>query len=752
MNILNPIKKTPACFMTCLIMAMAAMSANAQTPLQAQLAARPLTPAEIANTNYGLPSGTEISAGSGPGGLFVCGVGQAVYLEADVNLAIPAADITSVSWVLSSAPVGSEAALATSPLGTNVPVYEPSDRLVCQVAGRMLLRPDLAGTYTVTASIVTASEGTTNLSMTITASTYMGIDTCALCHSGSEVAPDQVHPWSGTAHATIFTKGIDGDLGLGPLYDGRCLPCHTVGYDTNTNAVNGGFDDVMAQLHWTMPTVITNGNWASMESNYPSLANLANIQCENCHGPGNNHAYSLGNPNLISINFGSGNCAQCHDEPPGHSKVAEWDNSAHAITTRDPSGPGREQCVGCHTAPGFLGETDTNAPTITTYVPINCVACHDAHDASNPHQIRVMSPVTLMNGTVVTKGGEGLLCMNCHHAREDAATYATSYHSYFGPHHGPQADMLAGANGFDYGQTIPSSAHINAVTNSCVTCHMQTVAKTDPDFTHVGGHTFNAGWDGDTNHPAEDLVAACQQCHGQAITDFDFPLQDYDGDGVIQGVQTEVQNLLNKLSTLLPNASGMVDGLVKTPSPTASWTAPQLEADYNWQFVNNDGSLGIHNTAYAVGLLKASIANLTGDANNDGLPDSWQTNYFGTINNPSAAPDAVNNSAGIPNWMMYALGLNPFSSFTVGNSGVIYFDGNNIVNGATNTVAIYKAAEIAFNTQVGVNYQIQGISSLSGGWVDISTNIPGTGGSISYLTPTRNNAQMFFRLISSSAP
>ena len=40
-----------------------------------------------------------------------------------------------------------------------------------------------------------------------------------------------------------------------------------------------------------------------------------------------------------------------------------------------------------------------------------------------------------------------------------------------------------------------------------------------------------------------------------------------------------------------------------------SWRA-QLEAAYNWNFVSEDKSRGIHNTAYAVGLLKASIADL----------------------------------------------------------------------------------------------------------------------------------------------
>ena len=66
-------------------------------------------------------------------------------------------------------------------------------------------------------------------------------------------------------------------------------------------------------------------------------------------------------------------------------------------------------------------------------------------------------------------------------------------------------------------------------------------------------------------------------------------------------------------------------------------------------------------------------------------------------------------------------------------------NGYDIVNGATNTMAIYTAAEIAFNTQVGETYTIQGITALTGNWQNISTNIPGTGTAISYLTPTRGN-------------
>ncbi|MBI1177621.1 hypothetical protein GC207_09300 [bacterium] len=725
-------------------------STQAATALNGQLVLRPLTSVDL--KRYSLPASTELS-----GGLSTVGIGVAVYLEAEVNLAIPSSNITSVAWSLDAKPTNSLAVLSASPLGTNVPISEPSSALVSQVAGRALLRPDLVGQYKVTATITADGVGTTNVSQTITAATYMGVQTCALCHSGGVIAPDKYEPWSQTLHHQIFADQIDGHAG--PLRD-SCNQCHTTGYNTNPAAVNGGFDDLAAQYGWTPPATLMDGNWASMQTNYPAVANLANVQCESCHGAGSQHAIAeLNNPGsaaakaAITVSLTTGTCNQCHDAADHHPFGTEWLNSGHAIAPTYPTGPGREACVGCHSSIGFLQRMDGITNNIdTAYMPINCQTCHEPHGettpANNPHMIRAMTSVTLEEGTVVTNAGEGLLCMQCHRARVDAKTYASDPNnasSHYGPHHGPQGDMLMGVNGYTYDLDIPSSAHGTAVTNTCVTCHMQNIPSTDPAFTFAGGHTFKPAWE--TDSVDEDLVGACQQCHGTSVTSFDIALKDYNGDGVVEGVQTEVKHLLDKLSTLLPNSSGVVDGLVKTPLTAKTWTPAQMEAAYNYAFVTEDKSMGIHNTAYTVGLLKASIANLTDDANNDSLPDSWQTGYFGSINNPAAAPNAINNTAGVPNWMMYALGLAPTATFTVDNSGVIYFDGNNIVNGATDSIAIYTAAEVAFNTQVGTSYQIQGISELSGNWQNISTNIPGTGGSISYVVPTRNDAKMFFRVI-----
>ena len=359
--------------------------------------------------------------------------------------------------------------------------------------------------------------------------------------------------------------------------------------------------------------------------------------------------------------------------------------------------------------------------------------------------IRTLASVTLQDGTVITNGGEGLLCMECHQARSKAATAATVYSSHFGPHHGPQTDMLEGVNGYNYGLVIPTSDHAS-ISNTCVACHMQSISSSDPAFLHAGSHTFEVAWSGTATNAPESLTAACKQCHGSTVTSFDFPVEDFAGSGVPQGVQTQVQTLMNKLALLLPGGENNVLNNTVTPAP--NWTVPQLEAAYNYLFVQSDGSLGVHNTAYAVGLLQASIANLTGTSVPGGLPDAWAVEYFGSITNPAAAPNAINNTNGVPNWMMYALGLNPTQSGITVPGGVVWEDGSQLVNSATNgNIHIYTAAEVSFNTAAGSTYQIQAISSLSGDWSNVGNLITGTGAPVSYLTSTRNNPQMFFRVL-----
>lgn len=746
---------------------------GAATALTGYLMLRPLSHTEIATYNLTNPPA------SFSGGLSTLGVGEPVYLEALANKSLAASAITNVTWTLVSKPGASAATIQPSFLGTNVPVYYPADASIYQVAGRGILRPDVAGTYTVNLFIAMSGSGSTNpavystnLTVNITGSTYQGLSTCEACHDGAFPGAPATYPgYTNTEHASFFTLAIQGLESS--HYNSSCIQCHTVGYDANNPVQDGGFNDVAAGLGWTFPATLTATNWTEMPE---TLQNLGNIQCENCHGPGTLHMFSggqTGNTNAICVSYGAGDCSQCHDDLPTHYYYAEWRNSGHANMTRTPSGSAsRIACVRCHTAPGFIQYCNNlTSPgvyaTNYNFEALTCQGCHDPHSAANPFQLRTSENVMLANGMVVTNAGVGGFCFNCHTSRNGSVTNSLVEYpalqttwgggSAFGTHDSPQADMLEGVNAVTYGQVIAQAPHANVVSNTCVGCHMQPIASTDPAFTLAGGHstlmTYNVVTNGVTNTVSVTYV--CAQCHG-ALTNFNIVVPDSVGYGYAQGIQTQVQILLNQLSMLLPPsgyqanpANYMADGLVKSPSSQTNWPQKFLQASYNWQFVNSDGSLGVHNGPFAIGLLKASIENLTGVSTSSGLPDSWESEYFGSnfATNPAAAPYAINNSAGIPNWMMYALGLAPTSAFKVGNSGVLYFNGNNVVNGATNSIAIYTAAQISFNTVVGTTYQIQGITALTGSWQNISTNIVGTGGTVSYLTPTVGIPQMFFRVV-----
>lgn len=752
------IKRAAVCLTAATLAATALLQHANAAALNGVLTLRPLTPQEV--KDYSL--GTAQTAS----GLKTVAINQSVYLDALINAAVTNTDVPVVTWTLTNTPTGSTAALTSSPLGTNVPTFNMADRASLKVAGRQMFKPDLVGQYTVKVTIATTTSGSTNLTLTITAGTYLGAETCALCHSGGVLAENTYTPWEQTLHAHAFTDAIDGKST--DHFNKNCISCHALGFDSNTNSANGGFDDVAAQTGWVFPTNLVSGNWAAMPA---ALKRVSNVQCENCHGPGSQHAYSLGNTNFVSVTMNAGSCSQCHDSLTHHYKTAEWRNSRHAVATKSPSGPTRFNCVRCHTAAGFAQYVEhagtTNVPyvTNTVYEAITCAACHDPHDPENPHQLRSANTYTLPEGTTVTNAGLGALCMECHHSRNGSAsnniinyklglpTWANG--SSFGVHDSTAGDMVEGVNGYEYGKFIPSSTHSYVVSNVCVGCHMQPVANGDPAFTKAGGHTFSMTYTLGTN--TVEKVDVCVKCHGP-VEDFNFARKDYDGDGVIQGVQTEVQNLLNQLSRLLPSstyrADGnyVADGLVKSPSVKTNWPDKFLQAAWNWQFVNVEGSKGIHNASYAVGLLKASIADLTDDADRDGLSDKWEIAKFGSISVSDGNSDP--DGDGVKNSLEFSAGTNPTLADTDGdgvNDFVELQSGSDPLNAADKpgfVVKIYTAAEVEFASEVGKKYQVQKVSDITGAWLNVGSVTNGTGANISMTTSTRSGgSQGYFRVV-----
>lgn len=729
---------------------MALLLGGAAAPAFAQsskIVSRPLTPYEI-STN-GLPATTQTA-----GGFHNTGLGMPLYLEVQVPTNVT---VTAVDWQLPTRPGTSAAALGPSPLGPEIPVYNPGDRTVNKAVSRRVLVPDVLGQYQVTAA-VTTSTGVTNLTFAVTGAEFAKVGEpglefndppqCALCHSSTTLE------WQGTAHATAMTRKIDG-VGVSSFGE-YCYKCHNLGYDKTPGAVNGGFDDVMASTGWTPPATPQPGNWAAMPE---ALKNVSNVQCENCHGAGSQHSRSGGNPAFITMSTSSGDCGQCHESPPYHTKNVQWNQSRHAVATRYPTGESRAACVGCHSGVGFIDRVDglPEGQRRTEYEAIVCASCHDPHNATNPSQLRKLDNITLANGAVITDGGNGRICMNCHMSRRNGATYPdnTTGSANFGPHYGTETDMLAGKNAYEYGRYIPSSAHQTAVKDSCVTCHMQTPITGDPAKNKAGEHTFKARWDGGTPSDGGDdvsLLAACQQCHGDIDT-FDFVRQDYDMDGALEGVQTEVKGLLDRLGRLLPPYDS------PTVTVTSAYTVQQRRAAFNYKFVKDDGSYGVHNVAYAVNLLKASIADLTGDfgivddIDNDGLLDTWETQYFGGTKAQNAEGDADRD--GLDNAFELKLGSNPnaldsdndgFSDFAEMHSGTNPLDVNS--NPTVGVSTIFTAAEMLYFTEQGKTYQLQKITDLgTGTWTNVGAAVAGNGGMLQHFISTRDTERGFYRVI-----
>lgn len=705
---------------------------------------RPLTPREI--KDYGMDSSTQIANGT-----HVVGLGQPVYLELFITAETA---VSNASWNLDGVvdsdgiPVASAATLTNSPLPESMPTYNSVERVAYDVIGRAMIVPDVKGTYNISAAAVMADGTMLTNTIGVVGSVFLGQDytACALCHESKQA------PFNATHHATALEASINDPDGH---FQEFCIKCHSLGYDSAPLAVNGGFDDVATDLGWTFPTELGTNNWDEMPL---ELQQKSNVQCESCHGPAQEHMRAGGAISKIGVSMSGGNCGQCHDAPSHHVKNFEWGNSLHGKTEVDRSG----SCAKCHTAAGFIDANDPGmneygqvvATTATFKEGITCAACHDPHAAGGQvHQLRDLQSVTLENGDVLTEGGAGLVCMSCHKSRREAETYVYGRLStHFGPHHGPQGDMMAGVNAIEYGQVMPSSKHLDVVEESCAQCHMQETPDGLPEYAagKVGGHSFMLSYNDGTNAPIH-LTETCLSCHGE-IEDFDFGGEDYNRDGLIEGVQTEIRHLLDELAMLLPPVGSTHIGLHES---TAGYDPIEYRRGvYNYLFVEEDGSHGVHNPKYAAALLRASIDDLTGgiDIDRDGLVDSWEIDHFGDITSQSGADDWDND--GLTNLEEQNVGTSPKLADTDGDtfSDLVELQGGSdpldIDSVLTDDLMMLQAAELAYLPKgTGTVVRFQSMDSLTdGSWTNIGPEQTSDGNWVFQLENIRTNGvNRFFR-------
>ncbi len=276
-------------------------------------------------------------------------------------------------------------------------------------------------------------------------------------------------------------------------------------------------------------------------------------------------------------------CTQCHnDSTLIVSKKLQWEQSTHATGGAYVRGTSAS-CAGCHSSEGFTAriaaglDPDEVEAGVPNPSPQNCRTCHQIHTTYTKADFGLEStaPVKLfaqdINGTY--DSGRGNLCANCHQPRRTLALYPPTEDgmvevnsTHWGPHHGMEAAMFIGVGA---SKTGSPSAHYQIAEDGCVTCHMGE----------------------DRNHTFEPQLSACQTCHADLDT-FDR-----------NGVQTEVEELMEELATLLEAKGALHDGhpvVGKYPTAVAY-------ALWDYLVVLEDQSFGVHNSQYTRTLLKTAI-------------------------------------------------------------------------------------------------------------------------------------------------
>ena len=483
-------------------------------------------------------------------------------------------------------------------------------------SGVVYFVPDTVGAYTVTMTATTDSGTAAQVSITVTAANWSGVGVykpsttsldnfqCSPCHSQSS---GEFSEWLATNHATVFPRRVDETAGH---FSDNCLACHTVGY--SAAAANNGFDDIASSIGFHVPpnhagvydSLLT---VAASNDTVKNMLTRAGIQCEDCHGPAGAHKAS-GDPSLMAKSWSSEVCAPCHFSSDRHPKGYSWDASAHARSMVEGASPeymDRPTCNKCHTAQGFVnvtidGNPEPSVPSgqklYADGAAITCQACHDPHNNSNPSQLRRSSVAEA--------------CTGCH---------ITNLSSH-GMHHSPQTPMLEGVDAITMtptllasgqgnwagwelpGYTYENSTH-SSISERCVECHMANTPTYDPTYAtpdtllnKVGGHTFSIVYEGGMA-PGDTVLndVGCRECHGAGVS-LEF----------VEQSQSSIHALLDTLAALLPQSSGSP----RSPLDAALTTTIQKAGSYNYYFVANDGSFGVHNHAYAKALLQSSIEQL----------------------------------------------------------------------------------------------------------------------------------------------
>ena len=440
---------------------------------------------------------------------------------------------------------------------------------------------------------------------------------CGNCHQGQQTV------WAQTAHAGAYKTLADLPAGQAQAF---CYSCHTVSTNGNGAATpKRGWDVVQDSAY-------------------------RDVQCESCHGPGNNHAQAPSRSNwplaragmassgvpAASAAASNSTCAACHSGSH-HPFAEEWSKSAHSKVVvegttpiaRNADGTERTSCSPCHDGKATLKAWGVNTNYIEKdsvgVMATTCTVCHDPHAKNNPKQLRF---------SITAREPSANLCMKCHDRRATLAVGTTRLTP-----HAPQGDVLLGTAGYrPQGVSIEEIAvattHASSANSAlCAGCHIQRYTFNDPasgNFTfQATGHRFlpipcvdasgptdaqNCNYNTTARSFKGCVATGCHNSEAIAASAFtsrratiavlaDQIWVDTDGDATVDAA---------------PVDGGML-AIVRRDRPTeftnTTKITPAMGAVFNMttfaeRYANGDGSKGTHNPFLGTALLAGNIVEL----------------------------------------------------------------------------------------------------------------------------------------------
>ncbi len=396
-----------------------------------------------------------------------------------------------------------------------------------------------------------------------------------------------------------------------------------------------------------------------------------------------------------------------------HRSSYPIDMAISAFTTAGPAdtthnaGNNNFACFKCHHGLGSIAYQDNvegivggDAHVLFGDVTVTCLTCHNPHTdvAGNTKNTRKPLVMTKYSSTQVTFSGNVFLdntsvpgatgnatiCVFCHQGRESGFTLfkrriaagTTITGSFLNEHYLGTGAMLWGRNAYEYGGKQYGQVDAHQQTN-CNGCHMAAHSTRED----IGGHTWRIF--SEVDNVVNNVSCNVAACHNGRVpatkagldafrdTVYD-PTNDYDGDGVVEGIPVEVTGLEDHLIGLLDN-NGITYSdttypyffFTGTTTAYTAWTRPTLKAAFNLQYaIKGLPSAGAPNTQ--IGKPNPSAATHNYRYNIQILIDSYADLY--------AATASPNPSLPLPSAHFRPAGTRPATNYA--NPGSATYDTN----------------------------------------------------------------------------